>query len=100
MSRTVVTPAARYTGAHSTCVTWVCMSHSPGMMVLPSTGTGGTSPGIVTDARAPPVAHEHDAVRNRRPSGAVDDRRAGHRVGAALQQPGVAGDRLEVGEAI
>ena len=34
MSRTVVTPAATYTGAHSTCVTCVCMSHRPGTTVF------------------------------------------------------------------
>src|SRR5436189_14714 len=48
MSRAVVTPSARYTGAHSICVTCVCMSHRPGTIVLPVISTVWMPAGIQT----------------------------------------------------
>jgi hypothetical protein len=48
----------------------------------------------------PAVADEDDAVRDRRAAGAVDDRRAGHRIGAAPQHSERRRDRFQIGEAI
>ena len=53
MSRTVVTPAARYTAAHSICMTWVCISHRPGMIVFPATSMRRAPRGTGVVARGP-----------------------------------------------
>ena len=46
------------------------------------------------------VPNDDDAVRHRRPPGPVDDRRAGHRVGAAFQRRIPPGDRFEIADPV
>ena len=52
-SRTVVAPAARYIGPHSTCSKCACMSQSPGRIVLPRASTLVAPFGIFTCLRGP-----------------------------------------------
>ena len=81
------------------------MSHSPGTSVLPATATVGTPAGIVTAARGPTSAMRPSRTRTT-PSGiggragAVDDRRADHRIGAALQRRVAPRDRFEIADPI